>query len=161
MKSRHVFACFASLGLALIALPAASVDISGGEEADRAEMARISEEWLDAYASGDLDAIMAIMHKDAVVMPHNQPTSRGTEEVSAYFASRIGRPGVKFIDNLQEIRINGDWAYVLGTFQLEVASSDPEKLPYTHNGRYLVLYEKVDGNWMMLRDMDNAAPVGH
>ena len=28
-----------------------------------------------------------------------------------------------------------------------------------YNGRYLVLYEKVDGEWKMLRDMDNLDPI--
>ena len=124
-------------------------------------MAQISKDWLNAYAAGDLDGIMAIMHDDAMVMPHNQATTRGTEAVRNYFAGRIGRPGVKFVDNLQEIRINGDWAYVLGTFKLEIASRDAGKPPFVHNGRYLVLYEKVGDDWKMLRDMDNADPVGN
>ncbi|MDX1515881.1 MAG: DUF4440 domain-containing protein [Woeseiaceae bacterium] len=139
--------------------PVAAVDVSGGSAADRARMLEISEQWLAAYASGDLDALMAIMHRDAMVMPHNQPTSRGTDEVRDYFRTRIGRPGVEFVDDLAEIRINGDWAYVLGAFSLRV-DRGPEQPPYVHHGRYLVLYEKVDGDWKMLRDMDNAVPAG-
>ncbi len=101
---------------------------------------------------------MALMHADAMVMPHRQATSRGTAAVRDYFATRIGRPGVQFVDNLQEIRINGTWAYVLGSFEIEIAAANPEDAPITHRGRYLVLYEKVDGDWKMLRDMDNLAP---
>lgn len=75
-----------------------------------------------------------------------------------YFANRIDRPGIIFVDSLQKIRINGDWAYVMGTLDLEVAAADPEKSPDVHSGRFLVLYERVEGNWKMLRDTDNAAP---
>lgn len=138
---------------------AESVEIVGGTAEDRARMTEISREWVEAYARGDLDGIMALMHPDSIVMPHNQPTSTGLEEVRAYFGSRIGRPGVSFVDNLEEIRINGTWAMVLGRFHVEVTSEEGANPVVVHNGRYLVLYEKVDGDWLMLRDMDNLDPV--
>jgi ketosteroid isomerase-like protein len=138
---------------------AESVEIVGGTAEDRARMTEISREWVDAYARGDLDGIMALMHPNSIVMPHNQPTSTGLEEVRAYFGSRIGRPGVSFVDNLEEIRINGTWAMVLGRFHVEVTSEEGAGPVVVHNGRYLVLYEKVDGDWLMLRDMDNLDPV--
>ena len=151
------------LGAALLAvtfcagIACAGVQISGGSADDRTALQQISVDWLEAYASGNLDKLMSIMHDDALVMPHNQPSSRGTDEVREYFATRIGRDGVEFVDNLQEIRINGSWAYVLGTFKLRVETGDPDK-PYLHNGRYLVLYEKTPDGWKMLRDMDNLDP---
>jgi len=138
--------------------PATAVEITGGTEEDRVRMTEVAEKWLAAYASGDLEGIMSVMHADATLMPHNQATSRGTESVRAYFATRIGRPGIKLVDDLQEIRINGDWAYVRGKFRFEI-DLGPEKEPIVHNGRYLILYEKVGGDWKVLRDMDNLDPV--
>ena len=161
MRARNTLTVLTLLVLTGVSAPAMAAEITGGSAEDRAAMQKISVKWLESYASGDLDGIMSVMHADAMVMPHNQPTSRGTEAVRNFFAGRIGRPGVEFIDNLQEIRINGDWAYVLGTFKLKIASGEADKPPYIHNGRYLVLYEKVDGEWKMLRDMDNADPVGN
>ncbi len=136
-----------------------ATEIVGGTAEDRARMAEVSREWLDSYANGDLDGIMALMHPDSIVMPHNQPTSTGLEEVRAFFGSRIGRPGVSFVDNLEEIRINGTWALVLGRFAVEVTPEEGGDPVVVHNGRYLVVYEKVDGDWLMLRDMDNLDPV--
>jgi len=162
VKPKVVPACKSALVtlLALSLAPTAgAVDIVGGTEADRQRMAEISQEWLDAYANGDLDGIMAIMHPDGMLMPHNQPTSRGTDAMRAYFAPRIGRPGVSFVNKLEEIRINGSWAIVVGTFAVEVTAGENAEPAVVHNGRYLVLYEKVDGEWLMLRDMDNLDPV--
>lgn len=146
--------------VALLSQPgvAGDVVITGGSAADRERMHDVSQQWLSAYSDGDLDGIMALMHADAIVMPHNQPTSRGLDDIRSYFATRIGRPGVTFRDDLEEIRINGNWAYVLGEFELEVASGAADKPPYVHRGRYFVLYEKVGNDWKMLRDIDNAAP---
>ena len=150
--------CTVVLALGFWDLAAGAVEITGGTEEERAKMAEVAEKWLNSYASGDLDGIMSVMHTDALLMPHNQATSRGTEEVRAYFATRIGRPGVELVDDLQEIRINGDWAYVRGKFRFEI-DLRPDKPPIIHNGRYLILYEKVDGDWKVLRDMDNLDPV--
>ena len=144
----------------LVANPCAhAAEIVGGTAEDRAKMEKVSRQWLDSYANGDLDGIMALMHPDSIVMPHNQPTSAGLAEVRAFFGSRVGRPGVSFVDNLEEIRINGTWALVLGTFEVKVTREEGAEPVVVHNGRYLVVYEKVDGEWLMLRDMDNLDPV--
>ncbi len=147
----------ATLVLLVFAAHAGAVEITGGSEADRERMAEISDEWLSAYERGDLDAIMANVHPDAVLMPHNQTTSRGTAAVRDYFSTRVGRPGVRFLNELEEIRINGSWAFVLGSFAVE-ATPDGGNPTIVHRGRYLVLYEKADGEWLMLRDMDNLDP---
>lgn len=160
-KTRYLL--FLPLAVTIISIAttplAHGTEIVGGTAEDRARMAEVSREWLDSYANGDLDRLMALMHPESIVMPHNQPTSTGLEEVRAFFATRIGRPGVNFVDNLEEIRINGSWALVLGSFSVEVSSEAGADPVVVHKGRYLVVYEKVDGDWLMLRDMDNLDPV--
>lgn len=148
---------FTLMTLLFLAPAAWAVDISGGSPEDQQQMQVLSKLWIDAYSTGDLESLMGIMHPDAMVMAHNQSSVRGLDAVRDYFSTRIGRPGVTFIDDLQEIRINGNWAFVRGEFYLSVMNLQSEKV-YEHNGRYLVLYEKVDGEWKMLRDMDNAVP---
>lgn len=132
--------------------------ITGGTAADRERMAELSQAWLDAYLSDDPERIVAILHEDAVVMPHNQETATGSEEVRQYLETHTGRSGDEFSDDVQEIRINRDWAYVRGRFTLMVGAGDGMQR-YVRNGRYLVLFEKVGNDWKMLRNMDNAAPA--
>ena len=148
-----------TLLLSIQARPALSVEISGGTKEDQAQLLQISKDWVKAYTTGDLDALMNLMHEDAMLMPHNQVTSRGYEAVRTYFQSRIGNPNVTMTDDLQEIRVNGNWAIIRGAFSFEIASSEPEGKPFVHNGRYLLIYEKDDGAWKLLRDMDNLNPV--
>ena len=139
--------------------PALSVEISGGTQEDQAQLLQISKDWVDAYTTGDLDALMNLMHEDALLMPHNQATSRGYDAVRTYFQSRIGNPNVIMTDDLQEIRVNGNWAIIRGAFSFEIASSERDGQPFVHNGRYLLIYEKDNGAWKLLRDMDNLNPV--
>ena len=142
---------------ALLSQAVLAADISGGSEDDRARMQEIAKAWVDNYLSGDLDGMMSFMHDDAMIMAANSPTVHGRDAVREYLSTRVGQPGVEFKDDLQEIRINGNWAYVRGAFHLAVTPEGAPEPVFRRHGRYLVIYEKTDeGEWMMLRDMDNS-----
>ena len=150
---------FALACLLATAFGASAAEISGGTPEDQQRMQEISKQWIDAYVGGDIDGIMSLMHEDAMIMAQGSATVRGLDAVRAYLAPRVGNPGVTFTDDLQEIRIAGDWAFVRGDFRLEVAPREEGGAGFTRNGRYFVLYEKTaDGDWKMLRDIDNDAP---
>jgi ketosteroid isomerase-like protein len=137
-----------------------AVEISGGSTQDQASLKAISDKWVADYIAGDIDGLVAILHEDAMILSQKQANVQGLDEIRTYFAARAGKPGVTFTDNIQEIRINGDWAFVRGEFLLEVAPWEEGKPGFKRNGRYFVLYEKnADGEWKMLRDMDNDAPM--
>ena len=162
MKLNKVLTGCGAAALLLAASAAtATPEISGGTKADRDALLAIAEAWVEAYTDGDIDMMMSLMHEDAMVMAENQATVHGLEAVRAYFEPKLGAPGVSFTDQLEEIRINGNWAYVRGSFLLEVAPRGEDGEPYRRKGRYFVLYEKNEtGEWKMLRDIDNAAPPG-
>lgn len=154
--------CFLlALALLPLALPAqACPQITGGSPEDRQRLEEIAQAWVSNYLEGDLEGMMALMHEDAMIMAADTPTVHGREAVREYLATRIGRPGVKFEDDLREIRIQGDWALVRGDFHLEVTPPGAPEPVYRRHGRYLVIYEKTaDGEWLMLRDMDNSVPL--
>jgi len=146
--------------LALMAPVAKAVEVSGGSEADREALKEISANWTEDYINGNVDGLMAVMDEDAMILSQKQATVAGEDEIRAYFEARAGKPGVTFTDHLQEIRINGDWAYVRGDFVLEVAPWEEGKPGFKRNGRYFVLYEKDEaGEWKMIRDIDNDMPA--
>lgn len=135
--------------------PDAGVDATAGGGAPATEqVADLSRAWLDAYFAGDIEDILAIMHEDAVVMPHDQPDARGEAGIRDYLASRTLPAGLDFSSDPGEVRINGDWAYARGRFTVdrEAATGEPGS---RQNGRYLLLYEKVDGDWKVLKSIDS------
>lgn len=161
MFHRPLLSIFLSLAvLAVLSPDVRALDISGGTAEDRARLQEIARDWVDNYLEGDLEGMMALMHEDAMIMAANSPTVRGTEAVRDYLATRVGQPGVAFEDDLQEIRINGNWAFVRGDFHLAVTPDGAPEPVFRRHGRYLVIYEKTgSGNWKMLRDMDNSVPL--
>jgi len=146
---------------AITGTPAAvALEVTGGTEQDRQRLQQISRDWTEDYISGDIDGLMSVMHEDGMILSQKQPTVVGLDAIRAYFEERAGKPGVTFTDNLQEIRINGDWAFVRGDFLLEIAPWEEGKPGFKRSGRYFVLYEKnAEGDWRMLRDIDNDMPM--
>ena len=160
MKSIHMITLPALVLGVMLSGATLAVDISGGSEADRSRMQEIAKAWVDNYLSGDLDGMMSLMHEDAMIMAANSPTVHGLEAVRDYLSTRVGQPGVDFQDDLQEIRIQGNWAFVRGDFHLVVTPPGAPEPVFRRHGRYLVIYEKsAEGEWLMLRDMDNSVPL--
>jgi uncharacterized protein (TIGR02246 family) len=152
---------FVIVALALLTSPtrASATDFIGGTASDYRELQDIATRWIEAYVQGDLQAFMEMFHEDAVVMPHNVPTHRGTKEIRDFFSKRFGGAKTKFTDNLQEVHVNGNWAFVSGTFTLEIDVQGPDTEPLFHFGRYFVLYERSNDGWKILRDIDNLVPA--
>jgi ketosteroid isomerase-like protein len=158
LKSRLKLLALAS---ALLLAPLAhALEISGGSAEDQATLKAIADKWVADYLAGDIDGLMSVMHEDGMILSEKQPTVVGTDAIRSYFETRAGKPGVSFQDDIQEIRINGSWAFVRGDFLLEVAPWEEGKPGFKRKGRYFVLYEKnAAGEWKMLRDIDNDAPM--
>lgn len=133
---------------------------SGGTEQDSRQIQHLLETWLNAYVSGDVDAMMAMVNEDSMLLPQGQKSSAGIDAVRRHIEAGAGAAGVTLTNDTREIRINGTWAMAHGNFALEVAPAKDSEPPFRRTGRYLVLYEKnAAGEWFMLRDIDNDGPV--
>lgn len=156
MKTKILMSCIA---LCMFFQTVQAFEVIGGSEADAVAFNKIYDTWVDGYVNGNLDGIVNILSEDVVIMAENQPTVKGKAAAREFFAPRVGRPGVSFTDDIQEVRINGDWGFVNGNFVIEIASKEAGKAPYVHSGRYFVLYRKENGKWLVFRDIDNKMPM--
>lgn len=134
---------------------------NGGTAADRERIADLSAAWLDAYVAGDIDRIAAITHHEAVIMPRDEPTASGAVEIRDYVAGRPVYSGVDLVDDPAEVRISGKWAYTRGRYTLAVSAAEGDT-ETRRDGRYLLIFEKGNGGWKLLRGIDNAVapPAG-
>jgi len=144
----------------LIAGAAGATEFHGGTPADHERFREIQDTWISAYVAGDIDTMMRLFDEEVIVMAEGQPTVVGKAAAREYFAERAGRPGLDFADDLQEVRIEGDWAFVRGAFSLSVTPEGESEPAHRHHGRYFVLFRRnADGKWRVFRDMDNALPA--
>jgi len=98
---------------------------------------------------GDSVALGAHYAPDALVMPPNSGTVKGTDIVS--FWGSVVRSGVKDLKlNITDISGSGDVYAESGT--LELFDADKKSL---YTGKYVVVWKKENGNWKMYRDIWN------
>lgn len=84
--------CIPVLVAVLVSACVAGLPAIDAEE-EAAELMRISREWSDVAATGDIDAILAGWAEDAIMMAPGQPPIRGKAAIRAYIESTGSIPG--------------------------------------------------------------------
>lgn len=121
--------------------------------ADRTALATNSEAWLKAVRASDWDAVAASYAEDAMLLPPDQPVVIGRDGIRAWFAAFP--PLVSMTTKDVEVEGCCDLAYVRGTYQLEVRTS--ETSTHHETGKFIEIRRKqADGTWLKLRDIFNA-----
>lgn len=147
---------------ALLAAPAlASVNPApppgAGPLRDRRAVSQAARDWIAAFKSGDLEALMALYEPDAYVALHGQPVLRGIDAVREYFAPRVGRGKVEFLLDIERIDVHGRIAHLISGywFTLEL----PGQPRYEDAGRSLLIYRRAaGGQWRIDVDIDQDTP---
>lgn len=109
-----------------------------------------------AFNGGDAAATGALYTDDAILLPPGGPVIEGRDGIVALWQGAIDS-GLKDLDLMtMNVEVAGDTAYETGTFEGTVAGADGET---PANGKYVVVWKKVDGNWMLHRDIWNDMPA--
>jgi ketosteroid isomerase-like protein len=126
-------------------------------EADRNAIAKQIEEFIRAYEAGDLDGVMDYYSPDMIKLRQNaSPESRAEtrERVAGVFRYFSGRLSV--IND--EIVASGDLAYTRGTLKLTLTPRAGSAPPLVVERRFLEIWRRSGGRWLVARAMDNAGP---
>lgn len=131
-------------------------DTAAGETAEAAE-ARIREldrQWVAAVAARDTAAIVNVYASDGRFMVPNSPVASGADAIRSTWAGLLGLPNVSLTFEPTSIHVSEDatMAYDVGTYQL---AFDGPSGRVEDNGKYLVVWEKRDGEWKVVADMIN------
>lgn len=102
-----------------------------------------------AFAKGDAGAIAGMYTSSAQLFPPNAPTVSGHDAVRKMWTDFIGA-GFKGLElTSTEVEAFGDHADEEGTFKLTGPDGQIE------NGKYIVIWKRQDGQWMLHRDIWN------
>ena len=133
-----------------------AVDLAAEEDAILAQVVKFNA-GVQAY---DEAAIVATYAPDAVLLAPNQERMTGPDDLTAYF-SGLEQLGITMSVTPVEIVIaaSGDQAVDVGTWALSIPT--PNGGVYNDNGKYMAMWTKVNGTWLMKYDIwnsDNAPP---
>ena len=132
--------------------------------------------WMTASAKGDLQTILTLMDEDVVFLIPGQPPMRGRDAFAASFSKMpLDRFRLEVTSNIQEIQVNGDWAYCWNQLTVNMVpagsantasavTSNPQsptsnpKVPPRRSGYTLSILRKKDDKWELFRDANMLAP---
>lgn len=124
------------------------VDLQAEEQAIRDADAAMLEAARGRDAAGFADAFAP----DGRLMFPYAPTAEGQEDIQARSEDDFGTPGfeVEWTTESIEIAESGDMAYSTGSYSVGMDTPDG---PMEDEGKFLTVWEKVDGEWKVAADM--------
>jgi uncharacterized protein (TIGR02246 family) len=136
------------IAIALMALPGTAL-AQQGSSVD-AEIANVGAKWQAAFNAGDGAAIGALYSDDASLLPPNSAPINGGEAITAFWSEAVGQGATTELTS-KEVYSMGDMAVEVGMYSGTNADGS-----HQDHGHFTVIYKKVDGKWMMYRDMWNS-----
>ena len=148
---------FVAAGLAMLA-GCAKTEAPVDTAADEATIRGNTTAWVEAYNAGDTDKIVAMYADDAMLMPPDAPAAVGHEAMKQFLTADIAASkaaGVSFALDTETSGVSGDLGWHSGTFHVKDAAGAA-----VVTGKYLEVWHKADGKWLMTRDIyNNDAPA--
>jgi ketosteroid isomerase-like protein len=111
--------------------------------------------WVQAYNSGDLDAVVAGYDEHAVVYPSGAPPAHGAAAIRAFFAkdnAEFLKGGLSFsLGAKRDGAVTGNLGWASGTYVVKDKAGR-----VVDKGWYFSVSRKVDGKWLYVRDAYNS-----
>jgi uncharacterized protein (TIGR02246 family) len=128
-------------------------------QSDEDEIRKLVATWMTATKAGDIDTVLDLMTDDAVFLVSGRPPMRKSDFAAAAKA-KPGQAAPKFegTNNIQEIKVVGDWAFMWA--RLTVIATPPDgSPPIERAGHTLTVLSKIQGRWLLARDANLLAVV--
>ena len=115
-----------------------------------------NEKIQEFYASGMIDSAAVHFADDCIQFMPNQPAVVGVENYKTAWKQNIQFGDWQFDFNTQKVKASGDLATEYGKYTMLFTPNKTSPIPAMEDkGNYMVLWEKMDGDWKVVWD----APV--
>lgn len=119
--------------------------------AQKAKIDAVNAKWVELFGKGDFEGIAQLYTVDATAFPPGSPMVKGRAAIGAMWkglAEHVGNPKLATLDVK---RLSPRAAREIGTFTLMTKDPTPKEI----SGKYLVVWEKVRGEWKLAADIWN------
>ncbi len=144
------------LAVAFLATGSAAGCVATGNPATvEQEIRDLDRKWVGAVVRGDLAMIVGLYAPDGAFLLPNAPPAVGPEAVGAAWKGLMSLPNVSlnFRPTRIDVAASGDLATDTGTYDLTFSG---ESGRVRDEGKYVVVWKKIDGEWKVLVDIINS-----
>jgi uncharacterized protein (TIGR02246 family) len=121
---------------------------------DETQIRGLVGRWHAATKTGDIEAVLALMTDDVVFLtPGREPMSKSEFAKLSVRPRGALRPELDMKQDVHEVEVSGSMAFMRST--LEVTIKPPGgAVPVERAGQTLTVFKKVDGRWLLARDVN-------
>src|ERR1700751_1819452 len=119
--------------------------------AQKAKIEAANAKWMELFNKGDFDGIAQLYTIDAIAFPPGSPMVKGRAAIGAMWKGLAEHVSNPKITTLNVKRLSPRAAREIGTFSLMTKDPTPKEI----SGKYLVVWEKVRGDWKLAGDIWN------
>jgi ketosteroid isomerase-like protein len=120
---------------------------------DRKAIESAVDEFIKAYNSADIVRVLAYYGNDLIKVRNGAPAERKPET-----ARRLAEVFSRFLSQVEvvtdEIFTSGDFAFSRGSFRVTLSPKEGGESQMIER-RYLEIWQKENGRWVVVRTMDN------
>ena len=119
--------------------------------AQKAKIEAVNAKWVELFGKDDFEGIAQLYTVDATAFPPGSPMVKGRAAIGALWkglAEHVSNPKLATLDVK---RLSPRAAREIGTFTLMTKDPTPKEI----SGKYLVVWEKVRGEWKLAADIWN------
>ncbi|MGA8473181.1 MAG: SgcJ/EcaC family oxidoreductase [Pseudolabrys sp.] len=119
--------------------------------AQKAKIEAVNAKWVELFGKGDFEGVAQLYTVDATPFPPGSAMVKGRAAIGAMWkglAEHVSNPKITTLDVK---RLSPRAAREIGTFSLMTKDPTPKEI----SGKYVVVWEKVRGEWKLAADIWN------
>lgn len=115
------------------------------------------DQWLNSLDAGNVQGMLDTCDPEVITANEKTPTAIGIDHIRNKYTPRIEAATFKSGFETEHMAIYGDFAIVMGQFDVEVTDKTSGEKG-GGSGRLALAYRRhEDGSWKLILDMDNNA----
>ena len=119
--------------------------------AQKAQIEAVNAKWMELFNKGDFEGIAELYTADAIAFPPGSAMVRGKAAIGAMWKGMAAQAGNPKVTTLEVKRLGPAAAREIGAFSLTTRGPSPKEI----SGKYLVVWERVRGQWKLAADIWN------
>lgn len=119
--------------------------------AQKTEIEAANAKWIALFNKGDFDGVAQLYTANATALPPGSPMVKGRTALGKMWKGMAEQASDPKLTTLEVKRIGPNAIREIGTYSLMTKGAAPKEI----SGKYLVVWERVKGEWKLAADIWN------